>query len=302
MEKFMAASKFAFSIALIVMAASIYNFTQEARQLRLELPTLLAQVDSTAQKITPVIQEIKNIQEIVPQILAQSEEYQRLIPEVLKRIDDVNQQVPVIVNEVAQVREAIPPILGETQKWHQSVPDILAEVDKTNTTVRQTNQQIAATNKQIPLILSESAALRKEVPDILTQAEGLVQQAEQAGREASKGAVSGVIGGILSSPFQLVDKITEVSADTFGLKESDSYTKKDKELHKEAVEALVKNPISGKSKTWSNRSSGNSGVVSIQSMKDSSESRCFTILSRLTIASGPDKGTHSVTTDKCIKL
>lgn len=59
MEKFVAASKFAFSIALIVMAASIYNFTQEARQLRLELPTLLAQVDSTAQKITPVIQEIK---------------------------------------------------------------------------------------------------------------------------------------------------------------------------------------------------------------------------------------------------
>lgn len=301
MDKLIAASKFAFSLALVILAFSIYSFTQEAKQLRQELPSLLAQIDTTAQRITPVIEEIKHIQTIVPEILEQSKEYQRLVPEILQRVDDINQQIPLITEEVAQVRTAIPPILTETQTWHQSLPDILKEIDNTNKTVKQTNQRIADINNQIPLILAESAALRKEVPEIIAQADDLVDKAEQAGREASKGAVSGVIGGILSSPFQLVDKLTEASADAFGLKEDASYTQRDKELHKKAIEKLLKKPDSGQSESWSNPSSKNSGTVAIQSVTDSANSRCFSILSRLNIASGPDKGTHSVTTEKCIK-
>ena len=301
MDKLIALSRLLFALALIALAASIYSFTQEARQLRTELPALLAQVDTTAQRITPVIEEINNLQSIVPSILAQSAEYQRLVPEVLQRIDDINQQLPIVVGEVAQVRDAIPSILAQSEAWHGSLPSVLKQVDHTNQTVRQTNQQINKVNQQIPDILAESAALRKEVPEIIVQAEGLVAQAEQAGREASKGAVSGVIGGILNSPFQLVDKITDVSSDTFGLKQDKSYTDGDRDKHKAALTKLMKTPKKGHSTRWSNSRSGNSGEVIIQSVSQESDAICYSILSRLNIATGPDKGTHNVITDKCVE-
>ncbi|MFA0086955.1 hypothetical protein ACE1OE_09060 [Vibrio sp. E150_011] len=301
MEKITALSRILFAIALVALAASIYTFTQEARQLRTELPALLAQVDTTAQRITPVVEQINQLQAIVPSILAQSAEYQRLIPEVLTRVDDINQQLPIIIKEVEQVRGAIPPILAQSQSWNESLPSILKQVDKTNTTVRQTNQQIGKVNQQIPDILGESAALRKEVPVIITQAEELVSQAEQAGRDASKGAVSGVIGGILNSPFQLVDRITDVSSETLGLKQDQSYTDEDREKHKVALTQLMKAPKKGRTTTWSNSRSGNNGEVTIQSVTQNNNTSCYSVLSRLNIASGPDKGTHNVVTEKCLE-
>ncbi|MCL9776884.1 coiled-coil domain-containing protein [Vibrio methylphosphonaticus] len=300
MDKLIALSRLLFAFALIALAAAIYSFTQEAKQLRTELPALLAQVDTTAQRITPVIAEINNLQSIVPSILEQSAEYQRLIPEVLQRIDDINQQLPLIVSEVEQVRDAIPPIIEQSDAWHRSLPTVLKQVDQTNQTVRQTNQQISNVNQKVPEILAESAALRKDVPEIIVQAEGLVAQAEQAGREASKGAVSGVIGGILNSPFQLVDKITDVSSETFGLKQDKSYTDSDRDKHKAALTKLMKTPQKGQSTRWSNSRSGNSGEVIIQSVTNTNDATCYSVLSRLNIDSGPDKGTHNVITDKCI--
>lgn len=296
MEKILAATRFVFAIAIMALAWSIYSFTMEAKQVRTELPSLLTQIDQTAQRITPVIEEVQKIQAIIPSILEQSAEYQKAIPEVLARVDDINRQIPTIIAEVENVRDAIPPILKQTQNWHRSLPSILKQIDETNQTIAQTNKQIAATSKQIPAILAESEAVRKAMPEIISQAEDLVQHAERAGREASKGAVTGVIGGILSSPFQLVDSLT---SQTFGVKD-ESYSDKDKSLHKEAVKKLMRSPKSGKSVPWKNTTSGNSGTVKIQSAEQKGSTTCYSIVSQLTIAKGADKGTHSIVTERCV--
>jgi surface antigen/archaellum component FlaC len=296
MEKIVAASRVLLAIAILALAWSIYTFTLEAKQVRVELPTLLTQIDQTAQRITPVVEEVQKIQAIIPSILEQSEKYQQAIPEVLARVDDINRQIPVILNEVQSVTAAIPPILEQSNQWHSSLPSLLEQVEQTNKTIRATNQQIAATNKQVPAILAESEALRVAMPEVIRQAESLVEQAEQAGREASKGAVTGVIGGILSSPFQLVDSLT---SQTFGV-EDKSFSDKDQQLHKQAVESLLRNPSAGQTIPWKNTSSGNSGTVSIQSTTQNGSSTCYSILSRLTIAKGTDKGTHSIVTERCV--
>ena len=86
MEKIVAASRVLLAIAILALAWSIYTFTLEAKQVRVELPTLLTQIDQTAQRITPVVEEVQKIQAIIPSILEQSEKYQQAIPEVLARV------------------------------------------------------------------------------------------------------------------------------------------------------------------------------------------------------------------------
>ncbi|GMQ48184.1 hypothetical protein [Vibrio sp. 10N] len=296
MEKVIVASRALLALAIFALAWSIYTFTLEAKQVRVELPSLLTQIDQTAQRITPVVEEVQKIQAIIPSILEQSAQYQQAIPEVLERVDDINRQIPAILTQVQSVTAAIPPILEQSEHWHSSLPNLLKQVEQTNQTIRATNKQIAATNQQVPAILAESEALRVAMPEIIDQAEALVQQAEQAGREASKGAVTGVIGGILSSPFQLVDSLT---SQTFGV-EDKSFSAKDQQLHKQAVERLMRDPNSKQAIPWNNSGSGNSGTVSIQSATPSGSTMCYNILSRLTITKGPDKGTHSIVTERCV--
>ncbi len=301
MTSLIKAIKLLSGLGLIALAIALTLFTLELKQLRTELPQLLAQVDQTAQRVAPVIDEINKIQQLIPPILEQSKGYQDLIPQVLSRVDDINDQIPTLLNEIEQVRTALPPLVHQSEEWRKTVPALLERVDSTNKTVRDSNQQIAQVSAQVPSILKESENLRTDVPIIISQAENLVLQAEQAGREASKGAVTGVISGIFTSPIQLIDRIGDATAETLGLSESKSFTKEDQQLHKNAITALLKRPKKDKVETWSNSRSGNTGTVTIQSISTENDSTCYSIRSQIEIAKGPDKGLHNVVTDKCIR-
>lgn len=278
----------------ILLAISIFMLVLQIQYLRVEIPTLIEKIDATVLRVTPIITEISQLQAVLPSIIEQSQGYQVLLPQVLTRIDDINQHIPAIIQEVEKVRSEIPPILEQTEAWRKVVPDMLTRVDNTNATISNVNQQI-------PSILDESVALRHDVPTMLTQAQTLVNQAETAGKQASKGVVSGVLGGIFSSPLQLIDTIGVISSDTLGLKDETSITEVDQQHYKDALSKLMLSPKEGHYQQWKNNTSGNYGVITINSIDINDGVSCYIIDSDFTIVTGKDKGKHNLSTKKCIK-
>ncbi|GDY24801.1 hypothetical protein [Agarivorans sp. Toyoura001] len=287
------------SIGLFALAAAIVFFTLELRQFREQLPMLLEKVDATAQRVDPIVAEVAELKTFIPQIIEQSAGYQALIPEVLERIDVINQQLPIIIDEVTTISQAIEPILAESDAWRGELPAVLKRVDDTNTTVRGTNQQIAKVVPQVPLILAESEALRVEIPEMIASADELVGKAEEAGKEASRGLVSGFVGGILTSPFNLIGKIGENTTERLGFKNADSLTETDREQYAKAMKKLMKAPKQDAKEQWSNRRSGNSGLITIKSIDKQGQAICYQLLSDFIIAEGEDAGEHQLTTETC---
>lgn len=306
MEGFLRMVRVLTALGLFALTAAIVFFTLELRQVRLQLPSMLEQVDSTAQRVDPIVAQVAELQTFIPQIIEQSEGYQELIPEVLSRVDDINAQLPLIMDEVASVRQAIEPVLEQTEAWREELPAILKRVDETNTTVRGTNKEIAKVVPQVPLILAESEAirgeseaLRAEIPEIIASADDLVSKAEDAGKEASKGLVTGFVGGILSSPFNLIGRIGDNTTERLGLKSSDSITDEDRDEYELAMKKLMKKPKQGAKQQWSNRSSGNSGVITIKAVAMQGQVQCYQFVSDFVIANGEDKGEHQLITEAC---
>ncbi|BEU04295.1 hypothetical protein OAG1_30950 [Agarivorans sp. OAG1] len=299
MEGFLRFVRILTALGLFALAAAIVFFTLELRQVRTQLPSMLEQVDSTAQRVDPIVAQIAELQTFIPQIIEQSEGYQELIPEVLSRVDDINAQLPLIIDEVAAISQAIEPVLEQTEAWREELPGILKRVDETNTTVRGTNKEIAKVVPQVPLILAESEALRIEIPEMIASADDLVSKAEDAGKEASKGLVTGFVGGILTSPFNLIGRIGDSTTERLGLKSTDSITDEDRDEYEKAMKKLMKQPKQGAKEQWSNRKSGNSGVITIKALAMQGGVPCYQFVSDFVIAEGEDKGEHQLTTEAC---
>ena len=306
MDTFVRFIKLLTALGLLALAAAIVFFASEIRQFRQQLPALLEQIDDTAQRVSPIINEVAELKQFVPQIIEQSKGYQQLIPEVLARVDMINQQVPIIINEVSTVTQSIEPILKQSDEWRAELPALLKLVDETNQTVRSTNKTIAGTNQQIanalpqiPLILAESEALRIEVPEIIAKAEALVGQAEQVGKDASKGMLTGFVGGILHSPFELIGKIGKDTTEILRLKDANSVSNKDRKLYGEAMARLMEKPKIGAKQSWSNGKSGNKGIITISEVAQQGKNKCYQFVSDFTIANGDDQGHHELTTEAC---
>ncbi|MGY5450198.1 hypothetical protein ACVFI8_04555 [Agarivorans sp. MS3-6] len=299
MEGLLRVARILTSLGLFVLAAAIVFFTLELRHFREQLPAMLQQVDSTAQRVDPIMTEIAELKAFIPQIIEQSAGYQALIPEVLNRIDTINQQLPLIIDEVSKIGQSIDPIIEQSDQWRAELPAILKRVDDTNTSVRGTNQQIAKVVPQIPLVLAESEALRDEIPQMIASADELVGKAEEAGKEASRGLVTGFVGGILTSPFNLIDKIGENTTERLGLKDADSLTPQDREQYTKAMTKLMKKPKQGDTEAWSNHRSGNKGMITISAIVMQGQVPCYRFVSEFVIASGSDKGEHQLTTETC---
>lgn len=301
MDVFARVIKLLTAIGLVALAGAIVFFSLEVQQLRLQLPLLLKQVDETTQRVSPIIDEIAELKQFLPQIIKQSENYQLLIPEILLRVDTVNQQVPIIIKEVSAITHSIDPILKQSDAWRSDLPSLLKLVRETNRTIAETNQQIANTLPKIPLILAESEALRNEVPIILTKAEVLVGQVEQVGQEASKGVVTGFVGGILSTPFSVLGKIGESTTKMLGLQSADSLSKQDQQSYNQAMARLMVEPLKGANQSWRNNDTGNKGTITISDIIQKEQKNCYQFISHFSIAKGKDQGSHKLTTEACNK-
>ena len=125
------------------------------------------------------------------------------------------------------------------------------------------------TRESIPAILKEVKTTREALPKMLDKGEKLIKEAKTIGKEASEGAVTGVLAGIIKAPFKLIGGIFG----SFKL-DVDGITDRDHELaFKVATEALSSDKLD-KPYPWSNPDSGNSGIITVKAKKVINDKDC----------------------------
>ena len=253
------------SLSLFALAGSIIYFTYQVAMVSKQIPDILLRIDTTSEKVEPIIGDVGQIIELVPGILKEVEETRKMIPPILK--------------EVELTRNQIPAVLKESEALRGELPAVLASADKASGAVTDISKQVEATRPLIPEVLKEVKATRESIPPMMDRADVLIEKARVAGKEASEGAVTGVFSGIIRAPFELMsDAGKSISGMTD--EEAKQYTNKDFQLNEQASLNLLNNGSKGDEKKWKNPESGNRGVLvlsDIYSQGEYSEIDCRTL-------------------------
>ncbi|MDH5649457.1 MAG: hypothetical protein OEY67_07345, partial [Gammaproteobacteria bacterium] len=148
----------------------------------------------------------------------------------------------------------------------------------------------------IPAVLSEVKKTRESLPGILDRADQVVAHAESVGQAASKGAVKGFLGGIVTAPFKLISEAGKGLTDAIGLTTQSGFTKEDDKLNQNATDSLLKSGAPGTQQQWSNPDSGNSGAIHwiSQSLRDNKP--CVTLHYDIRLRDGK---THEARVELC---
>lgn len=258
-------ASYLFSLSLFALAGSVAYFTYEVVIISKQIPEILLIVDTTSEKLEPIIDDVGNIVDLVPPILKEVEEIRKSIPPILKEIEQTRKMIPPILSEVEQTRKQIPAVLKESAAIRGELPAVLASADKASKAVAGVAKQVEATRPLIPEVLKEVATTRESIPPMMDRADGLIEKARVAGKEASQGAVTGIFSGIIMAPFALV---ASAGRGVVGLTEEEAevFNDKDFSLVKQASLYLLNNGLKGDKREWKNDDSGNHGTVQLKSI------------------------------------
>ncbi len=246
------------SISLGSVAAALGYFAFTLNRAQEQLPAILAQVEQTTNRIDPILQEIAATRAAIPPILNEVAAVRRQIPSVLDEVAAVRKQIPPLLAEVAHTRKVLPPLFENTAK---SIHDV-------NTTVQ-------TLEPYIPQILAEVKLTREAMPGLLTRAENLVAGASKVGQEASKGAVLGFFGGIISAPFKIIGGIGKEFSESIGLSKEKGFTDKDIKLAEQATNDALRTGNIGTEVKWENPDNNNHGTVTLLEQRSYDEQRCY---------------------------
>ncbi len=239
------------AISILAMAASLAYFTFELSQFIRQVPDILTNIESTSEKIEPVLKEVSQIRDLIPPILAEVSATRKQIPAILKEVKGIRESIPPILNEVDKTREQLPAVLDEVAAVREQLPAMLASADKASEAVVAVSAEMKAYQPIATDALLQLEGVRKEVPVTLDRVDGMIAQARVAARDASSGMITGALGGLISAPFRLAGSF---GSSVLGLSkdEADDYTEEDIALVQEHGKDLV---IGGKlndSRSWKN--------------------------------------------------
>ncbi len=267
------------SLSLFSLAAAIVYFTYQVAIVSKQIPDILLSIDKSSDKVEPIVDEVSEIVALLPPILKEVEESRKLIPPMLKEIEQTRKMIPLILEQVEQTRQQVPAVLKESKAIRGELPEILASADKATVALADAAQQVEATLPLIPDVLKEVETTRESIGPMMDRADGLIEKARVAGKQASQGAVSGFFSGLIMAPFALV---ADVSKSIVGLstKEAKIFTEKDLELNTQAALILLNNGSKNEKRKWSSAETDNHGIVAlteIYSQGEFSEIDCRTL-------------------------
>jgi surface antigen/regulator of replication initiation timing len=256
------------------IAAAIIYFAYQLAQINDNVPVITQSVEQVSQHIEPTLEEVKAIRLEITQV-------RNLVPDVLAEVAEVRKQVPLVVAEVAEVRQQIPRIIAQVESIKKEIDPILQRVDKTVAVVDDTQRQIPQilttadnaiaaindTNKEIKLTRESIDPTLDRVDglveDAYSKAQNAISAAEDAGKKASEGAVSGFFTGLIKLPFKFIGSLASPIVDELDSDVARQLTEKDIELIAEAGVRAIKSKSTGKDWGWENPKSGNSGSITI---------------------------------------
>lgn len=248
----------ALSFSILCLALAIGYFGLELNRWRLQLPEILKTVSDTSGQIAPVLGNISKIEKIVPEI----------------------------IDEVEAVRKTVDDVLSETEKTREMIPSILEQV-------RETNSEVAKVRELVPPILEEVRKTREELPSLMDRADRIIASADEAGEKAGKGAMTGIIGGILSMPFSVVGELGKGVQSLFGSEVGDALNQEDLEIFRKKIIDLAEKGEEGDVATWENPKTSNGGKITLLKKYRENGQECRQIRFHFTIK-GKDAKTEVI--------
>lgn len=253
------------SVSLLAMAAAVGYFSYTIYVTQRNVPAILAQVEATTNAVSPALEQV--------------EPTRKMIPQILEEIAALRVQIPPVLEEVAATREMLPPLLDSTAK-----------------TVHEATTSINKLEPHISPTLTEVRKTRQALPGLMDRAEKLVESAGKAGQEASKGAVFGIVGGVLTAPFKIIGGVGKGLAGAIGIDKKEGFTEQDEKLANEATDSVIRTGKDGSEISWENPDSKNRGTVRLLSQKIRDEQSCFLLRQQVILASGK---THKADVEFC---
>jgi len=254
------------SMALFALAGAIVYLAVAIIKVAQQIPAILQQVEQVNATAIDAVDKANPVIEAVPGFVLGLQDTNHLIPQILKEAEAATSQIPAILQRVDSIQQQLDAL-------HNDLPGVLKVVEQTNKTINETNTQIEAALPLVPLVLAQVEQTRDVIPDYLTRVENLVDSTRELSEEAGKGAVSGVLKGILTSPFGLLKNTRDLLFS--GFSSELGYTEEDFErVYKAAIELLNSADAENQTKTWRNTKSGNSGEIRVTDQYSREGSDC----------------------------
>lgn len=294
METIKNSTRLIFSFCLFCMAIAIAYLAYELYRFRTDFPDILVQMEKTAEvihptvsgiaeisrHIPPIADEIEQVRLITPSILkeiratrqslpgvldritvilTQAEETRKVLPDILAEIRRTREMIPPVLDRISGIEKQIPPMVKEINGIRQNLPQMLETIDNASASIQAFSTELAEIRKAMPAVMDEIGKTRQSLPGMLDQAERIVAQGEQFGADASKGAVNGLIMGVLN-PLNLSTRLRKL---VLPGRDSAELSDADIALLRETAIQVVEAGTIGEGMTWENPASRNRGSITL---------------------------------------
>ena len=181
----------------------------------------------------------------------------------------------LFIKEVHETKQILSKTLLEIDKINSQIPTAFNVINNSALVVRQLTEEAKTYQETtIPKLLKESKEIRKLLPQIMKSGHGIVKEGRLLTKEAqviSSKATTGVITGILSSPFTIMSSIGSSFIGLFSEDKIDLSQEDIKLIYASGEHVLASN-VAGYSESWRSKKSNKSGFITLT--KINSDSNC----------------------------
>jgi uncharacterized protein YoxC/surface antigen len=183
--------------------------------------------------------------------------------DLLDQVENTSEKIAPVIHEIAAIRQTIPPILDQVEASRNEIPAILSSIDNVSGAADTIAKEVGEVRIFLPDILAELQKTREAIPGMLEQADQLADRAQQVAKDAGKRAGSGVVKGIVGSPFYILRDVSTSVASHIGLKNTQGLTGEDFELIRANVLTVLEDEEMGSTTTWENPEEKNRGTATL---------------------------------------
>lgn len=185
------------------------------------------------------------------------------LPHLLDQVEITSEKLSPIMKEISEISQTIPPILDQAEATRNEIPAILSSVDKISGAANTLSEEVGEIRLLMPKILSEVQKTREAIPGMLEQADRVVSKVEKVAKDTGKGVGSGLVKGIVSSPFSIVGDLGKSVASRLGLKNTEGLTGEDFELIRANMIAVLESNEIDSTISWENPDEKNNGTITL---------------------------------------
>lgn len=251
------------SLSLLILAGAIVYFAYQISLVNVRIPEIIKTIDSTVEKMRPMVKELEKIRVQIPVIIDEVKEVRKLVPPILE--------------EAASARMAIPPIMEESERIRASLPEVLQSLDQSSQALTYATKELQAYRPLVPELLKQVEKTRDSIDPTLDRLDQMIVKVEHSGELAGKGAGQGLIKGILTSPFRIIGGIGTTLFDLTGAEKKSFSMEESEELRRLGSELLAVGQV-GSRKIWQSKTSNARGEFTIDRIYIQDDRICKSLL------------------------